>query len=103
MKVPVLPPIDDSDAARERTFIARRHGLLAPAYGPLLPSGRSVVPILGWMSSPLPLVEVTEESRVVLQFGGGCQGCGAVAVTLKQGIESLLKYYVPEVETVEAV
>jgi len=37
------------------------------------------------------------EGRVYVQLGGGCQGCGMVDVTLKQGIEALLKQEVPEV------
>lgn len=33
------------------------------------------------------LLEVTEEGFAVLQFGGGCNGCSMVDVTLKEGIE----------------
>lgn len=33
------------------------------------------------------LVEVTEDGYAVLQFGGGCNGCSMVDVTLKDGIE----------------
>ena len=33
-------------------------------------------------------------------MGGGCQGCGAADVTLKQGIERLIKEEIPEVEEV---
>ncbi|WP_299797800.1 Fe-S biogenesis protein NfuA [uncultured Shewanella sp.] len=36
------------------------------------------------------LVEVTEEGTAVLQFGGGCNGCSMVDVTLKDGIETQL-------------
>ena len=43
------------------------------------------------------LVEVTTENVVVLQFGGGCHGCGMVDVTLKEGIEKTLKERVPEI------
>lgn len=46
------------------------------------------------------LVEVTEERDVVLQFGGGCHGCGMVDVTLKQGIETQLREAVPEIRNV---
>lgn len=45
------------------------------------------------------LVEVAGE-RVVLQFGGGCQGCGMVDVTLRQGIETMIKTEVPEIREV---
>ncbi|TVQ27881.1 MAG: Fe-S biogenesis protein NfuA [Wenzhouxiangella sp.] len=46
------------------------------------------------------LVEVTEAKDVVLQFGGGCHGCGMVDVTLKQGIETTLRQELPEVRQV---
>lgn len=46
------------------------------------------------------LVEITEENDVVLQFGGGCQGCGMIDVTLKQGIETTLRQQLPEVGAV---
>ena len=32
----------------------------------------------------------------VLKFGGGCQGCSAVDITLKQGVETTLKAQIPE-------
>ena len=44
-----------------------------------------------------------KEGTVFLALQGACSGCPSSTMTLKQGIESLLKHYVPEVETVEAV
>ncbi|MFQ5742313.1 MAG: NifU family protein [Acidobacteriota bacterium] len=35
-----------------------------------------------------------------VQLGGGCQGCGMVDVTLKQGIERMLKEQIPEIQSV---
>ncbi len=46
------------------------------------------------------LLEITAENAVVLQFGGGCQGCGMKDVTLKQGIEKTLLARVPEITAV---
>jgi Fe/S biogenesis protein NfuA len=43
------------------------------------------------------LREVTAEGVVVLQFGGGCHGCGMVDATLRGGVERTLKSRVPEV------
>ena len=43
------------------------------------------------------------DGKVYLALHGACSGCPSSTMTLKQGIESLLKHYVPEVETVEAV
>ena len=34
---------------------------------------------------------------------GACSGCPSSAITLKRGIEGLIKHYVPEVETIEAI
>jgi Fe-S cluster biogenesis protein NfuA len=44
-----------------------------------------------------------KDGRLYLGMQGACQGCPSSAVTLKRGIEGLIKHYVPEVETVEAV
>ncbi|KAA0438791.1 MAG: NfuA family Fe-S biogenesis protein [Candidatus Thioglobus sp.] len=46
------------------------------------------------------LVEITENMDVVLNFGGGCQGCSSVKVTLKNGVESQLKSLYPEIKNV---
>ncbi len=43
------------------------------------------------------LREITAEGVVVLQFGGGCHGCGMVDKTLRGGVEQTLKARVPEV------
>ena len=40
---------------------------------------------------------------VFLEMQGACSGCPSSTATLKMGIESLLKYYVPEVSEVRAV
>ena len=47
------------------------------------------------------LNEITSENYAVLQFGGGCQGCGMVDVTLKDGIEKTLIEQIPEVKSVK--
>ncbi|MGE0178575.1 MAG: NifU family protein [Sphingomonas sp.] len=43
------------------------------------------------------------DGKVYLALHGACAGCPSSTITLKNGIESLLKHYVPEVEAVEAV
>lgn len=50
------------------------------------------------------LVEVVEEAAgqtAVLQFGGGCQGCAAVDITLKQGVEKSLLEQVPDLAAIK--
>ena len=46
------------------------------------------------------LVEITDEMDVILNFGGGCQGCSSVKVTLEQGVEAQLKARFPEIRSV---
>jgi len=43
------------------------------------------------------------DGRLFLSMHGACSGCPSSSVTLKRGIESLIRHYVPEVESVEAV
>lgn len=57
-------------------------------------------PMVASHGGSVGLVDTTEEGDVVLQFGGGCHGCGMVDVTLKQGIETTMKQEIPEVRRV---
>lgn len=43
------------------------------------------------------------DGHLYLSMHGACSGCPSSSVTLKRGIESLIRHYVPEVESVEAV
>jgi Fe/S biogenesis protein NfuA len=49
----------------------------------------------GWVD----LLDV-KDNVVYLQMGGGCQGCGAADITLKAGIERLIKDEIPEIAEV---
>jgi len=49
------------------------------------------------------LMEIVDETVAVLKFGGGCQGCSAVDVTLKQGVEKTLREHVPELTEIRDV
>ena len=44
-----------------------------------------------------------DKGKVFLAMQGACSGCPSSSATLKNGIEQLLKYYVPEVTEVRAV
>ena len=44
-----------------------------------------------------------QQGTVFLKMQGACSGCPSSTATLKQGIEQLLKYYVPEVTEVRAI
>ena len=41
-----------------------------------------------------------EENRVILQFGGGCQGCGMIDTTLRDGVAATLQQAIPEITEV---
>ena len=44
-----------------------------------------------------------KSGTLFLAMQGACAGCPSSALTLKRGIEGLIKHYVPEVENVEAI
>ena len=46
------------------------------------------------------LVEVVDGTVAVLQFGGGCQGCAAVDITLKNSVETSLLAQIPELTAI---
>ena len=54
-------------------------------------------PSLASHGGEVSLVEVLEDNKAVLQFGGGCQGCSMIDVTLKDGVEKTLIENVPEI------
>ena len=44
-----------------------------------------------------------DEGIVFLELQGACAGCPSSSMTLKSGIENMLKYYIPEIVSVEAI
>ncbi|CAA0091308.1 Fe/S biogenesis protein NfuA [BD1-7 clade bacterium] len=59
-----------------------------------------VNPSLASHGGEVSLIEVTAEKVAILQFGGGCQGCAAVDMTLKHGVEKTLMDQIPELTAV---
>ena len=62
-----------------------------------------VRPMLQADGGDVELVEVTEEGIVKVRLQGACQGCPMSQMTVKNGIEQLLKEKVPGVAEVVAV
>ncbi len=62
-----------------------------------------VNPSLAGHGGMVSLVEVVDETKAILQFGGGCQGCGMVDTTLKDGVEKSLLEQVPELVSVSDI
>ena len=87
------PGIKGSEPGKEATIADRVAWLLETEINPALASHGGRV----------GLVEVTDANEVILQFGGGCQGCGMADVTMKQGIEQTLTRNIPEITGVRDV
>jgi len=60
-------------------------------------------PSLAAHGGVVTLEEIYEGNIAVLKFGGGCQGCSAVDMTLKDGVEASLIAKIPEVKAVRDV
>jgi len=42
------------------------------------------------------------KGHLLLELGGACSGCAGSTMTLKLGVENMLKHYVPEIVSIEA-
>ncbi|HEY3697788.1 MAG TPA: Fe-S biogenesis protein NfuA [Spongiibacteraceae bacterium] len=60
-------------------------------------------PSLAAHGGEVSLIEITTDDFAILKFGGGCQGCGMVDVTLKQGVEKSLLEQIPQLKGVRDV
>ena len=58
-----------------------------------------VNPMVASHGGVVSLLEV-KEHNAYLEFGGGCQGCGMIDVTLKQGVEVMIKAQIPDIEAI---
>ena len=55
-----------------------------------------VNPMVASHGGVVSLLEVKDQN-LYLEFGGGCQGCSMIDVTLKQGVEVMIKEQIPEI------
>ena len=60
-----------------------------------------VNPSLASHGGMVSLIEVIDGDTAVLLFGGGCQGCAAVDITLKQGVETTLLGQIPDLKAIK--
>lgn len=60
-------------------------------------------PMLKADGGDVELVNVTEDGTVQVRLQGACHGCPMSQMTLKNGIERIIKQSVPGVKSVEAV
>lgn len=83
-KLKGTPPSADADLAERVRYLIRSE----------------INPQIAAHGGNVSLVEIQPDNIVVLQFGGGCHGCGMADVTLKQGIERTLRSHLPEITQV---
>jgi Fe/S biogenesis protein NfuA len=60
---------------------------------------RQINPGVGSHGGMVTLVDV-RDGTAFMRFGGGCQGCAAVDVTLKQGVETAVRSAVPGISAI---
>ena len=60
-------------------------------------------PSLASHGGQVTLEDIVDDTIAILKFGGGCQGCGMVDVTLKEGVEKTLLEKVPGLTAVRDV
>lgn len=51
----------------------------------------------------IELVGITEDNIVQVRLKGACSGCPGAVMTLKMGVERVLKENIPEIKGVESV
>lgn len=62
-----------------------------------------VRPMLLRDGGDVELINVTDDGTVSVKLKGACDGCAMASLTLKMGIEKILKEEIPEVKEVVAV
>ncbi len=60
-------------------------------------------PMLERDGGSIELVEVTPDGKVKVKLTGACGACPMSQMTLKMGVERVLRQEVPEIKSVEAV
>lgn len=63
----------------------------------------SIRPGLQADGGDVQFVKIDENNVVYIHLVGACGGCPMSQITLKQGIERIMKMQVPEIEAVEAI
>jgi len=84
-----------------------RRPAVEPPSGPLAERVREVLdgqvnPAIAAHGGAITLVDV-QETEVYLEMSGGCQGCAMSRMTLRQGVERMLRQAVPEITAIHDV
>ena len=60
-------------------------------------------PFLNSDGGDIQLVSIEDEKHVKVRFEGACNSCSINQMTLKAGVETTIKKYAPQIETVQNV
>jgi Fe-S cluster biogenesis protein NfuA len=63
----------------------------------------NIRPFLQSDGGDIELIEVTDDLTAKVKLTGACESCKMSASTMKSGVESTIKNFVPEIREVEAV
>lgn len=83
---PATPPITEGDVDLTGSVEERVQQLIELYINPSIAAHGGFVTLSG-----------IDGDQALVELGGGCQGCGLAAMTLRQGIESSIKHHVPEI------
>jgi Fe-S cluster biogenesis protein NfuA len=56
-------------------------------------------PFLNSDGGDISLVEIQEDKHVIVRLEGACTSCSVNQMTLKAGVETTIKKYAPQIET----
>ena len=60
-------------------------------------------PFLNSDGGDISLIEIVDDKHVKVRLEGACTSCNLSVSTMKAGVETTIKKYVPQIETVENV
>lgn len=60
-------------------------------------------PFLNSDGGDISLVSIEDEKHVKVRFEGACIGCSVNQMTLRAGVETTIKKYAPQIETVQNI
>lgn len=78
-----------SDALSDDELRAKVQGIFDTQINPAVAAHGGIVDLLD-----------VKDSKIYIQMGGGCQGCGMADVTLRQGIEQAIRQALPQVDQI---
>jgi len=84
------PLLKGKPLATDASFAEQLEHVLATEVNPMLAAHKGFV----------SLVEIVSQHKIILEFGGGCQGCGMAVITLKTHVERIIKERFPMIEEI---